>query len=124
MLNSVAVRKIREITEELKGHYSSVDEPLVVAYAKTYQRWLEIEAIVDKEGIVEQSSKTGAIYLSPYFTALQSTLNNLTKLGDKLGLSIASRKRLNMKLNQEEKTNSLFDFINEIKESEDEEIVI
>ena len=114
LLNGVAVRKIEEIVRELAGHYSPVDEPLVVAYAKTYQRYLELEAIVDEEGVVSISPKTGATYMNPHYSALQSTISNLAKLGDKLGLSIASRKRLGLVLGEEDKTGSLFDLAEQL----------
>ena len=109
LLNGIAVRKIEEIVKELEGHYSPVDEPLVVAYAKTYQRYLELEAIVDEEGVVVVSPKTGATYMNPHYSALQSAIANLAKLGDKLGLSIASRKRLGLVLGADDKTGDLFE---------------
>lgn len=126
ILGTVAVRKISEILKELKGHYSPVDEPLVVAYAKNYQRYLELEAIVDDQGVCEISTKTGTAYLSPYFNALQAVTNNLQKLGDKLGLSIAARKKLGILLEdiKEDKAKSLFELVDEImtKESDANEV--
>jgi len=119
MLDNVAVRKIEEIVKELGDNYSPVDEPLVVMYAKNYQRYLRLENIVDQEGEVCMSPKTGATYMNPHFSALQAVISNMAKLGDKLGLSIASRKRIGMTLGMEEKTKSLFDFVSDISSGND-----
>ncbi len=122
ILNTVAVRKIQEIVEVLGDNYSPVDEPLVVMYAKNYQRYLRLESIVDVEGEVAISPKTGATYLSPTFVALQGVISNMSKLGDKLGLSIAARSRIGMSLTPEEKTKSLFDLVVEISQDNDVDV--
>ena len=119
MLDTVAVRKIQEIVKELGDNYSPVDEPLVVMYAKSYQRYLKLEAIVDEEGEVVISPKTGGTYMNPNFSALQAVISNMAKLGDKLGLSIASRKRIGLSLVKEEKTKSLFDMVNDMSKGND-----
>lgn len=119
MLDTVAIRKIQEIVEELGENYSPVDEPLVVMYAKNYQRYLKLESIVDAEGEVSISPKTGGTYMNPNFSALQAVISNMAKLGDKLGLSISSRKRMNISIGKEEKTQSLFDQVASISSYED-----
>jgi len=119
MLDTVAVRKIYEIVEELGDNYSPVDEPLVVMYAKNYQRYLRLESIVDKEGEVCISPKAGATYMNPHFSALQAVISNMAKLGDKLGLSIASRKRIGISLGAKEKTKSLFDIVEDLSQDGD-----
>ena len=119
MLDTVAVRKIQEIVKELGDNYSPVDEPLVVMYAKNYQRYLKLENIVDAEGEVCISPKTGATYMNPNFSALQAVISNMAKLGDKLGLSIASRKRIGLSLGVEEKTKSLFDLVGDMSQMDD-----
>lgn len=111
ILGTTAVRKIQEITAELGDEYSPLDEPLIVSYAESYERYLKLVAIVNKHGEVSVSPRTGAEYTSPYFTALQSVKSDMAKLGDRLGLSVASRKRLQLKLGKEEKTKSLFDLV-------------
>ncbi len=118
VLTTVGVRKIQEIVSELGDLYSSVDEPLVVSYAESYQRYLKLVLIVDREGEVIMSPKTGGLYMNPYFSALQSVKADMAKLGDRLGLSIASRKRLNLNLSKEEKTKSLFDMVADISEGD------
>ncbi len=111
ILSTVAVRKIQEIITELGDDYSPVDEPMVVMYGKTYQEYLKLVSLVDAEGDVLYSPKTGAAYTNPRFNNLQAMQNNLTKLGDRLGLSIASRKRIGLTFKREEKTQSLFDLV-------------
>jgi len=119
MLDTVAVRKIQEIVKELGDNYSPVDEPLVVMYAKNYQRYLNLEAVVDSEGVTCMSPKTGATYMNPNFSALQAVISNMSKLGDKLGLSIASRKRIGLSLEKEDKTQSLFDLVDGMSQDND-----
>ncbi len=119
ILDTVAVRKIQEIVDELGDNYSPVDEPLVVMYAKNYQRYLKLEMVVDEEGEICISPKTGGTYMNPNFSALQAVISNMSKLGDKLGLSISSRNRMNMSLDKKEKTQSLFDLIEEISSVDD-----
>ncbi len=118
ILNTVGIRKIQEIVLELGEFYSPVDEPLVVSYAESYQRYLKLVVIVDERGEVCVSPKTGGEYMSPYFSALQSVKADMAKLGDRLGLSIASRKRLNLNLTREDKTKSLFDLVADISEED------
>ena len=120
LLSAVGVRKVKEIIEELGEHYNSVDEPLIIAYAMQYQRLIKLEVEVQLEGETVMSPKSGAEYLNPKFTALQSVTSNLSKLGDKLGLSIASRKRIGIRLGKiDENTNSLFSLVDELSNDKD-----
>jgi len=118
ILGTTAVRKIQEIVKELGDEYSPVDEPLVVSYAESYERYLRLVSIVNKEGEVCVSPKTGSTYMNPNFSALQSVKSDMAKLGDRLGLSIASRKRLNLNFTKEEKTKSLFDLVADISQDD------
>jgi len=118
ILGKTAVRKIQEIVEELGDEYSPVDEPLVISYAESYERYLKLVAIVNKEGETSVSPKTGAVYTNPYFSALQSVKSDMAKLGDKLGLSISSRRRLRIKLNKKDNSKSLYNLVNEIADIE------
>ena len=118
ILNTIGIRKIQEIVDELGDLYSPIDEPLLVSYAESYQRYLRLVAIVNAEGEVNISPRTGATYMNPNFSALQSVKSDMAKLGDRLGLSIASRKRLNLNLTKEEKTASLFDLVGDISDED------
>ena len=125
LLDSVGARKIKEIIKELGAdNYSHIDEPLIVMYALQYQRLLKLEALVQVENETIISSK-GLPYLNPNFNALQSVSNSLAKLGDRLGISVASRKRIGIKLGKkEDKVKSLFDSIKDFaaKDSDLEDI--
>ncbi len=91
IIGKVALRKIDEIKKELGQNYSNVDEPLIVIYAKNYERYLELEKKLSV-GILSTSTKTGTEYLSPNFTAILAIQKNLVTIANQLGLSISSRK--------------------------------
>lgn len=113
ILGKTAVRKIEEIKEELGDQYSPVDEPLIVMYAKSYERYIDLEnklgLSVDR--IISTSKKTGSEYMSPLFTATLAIQKNLVTIANQLGLSIASRKKLGLNFKKEDKgQTSIFDF--------------
>ena len=120
ILGETGTRKVKEIIKELGDTYSPVDEPLLISYAESYERYLRLVLIVNTQGEVVTSPKTGASYMNPSFSALQSVKSDMAKLGDRLGLSISSRKRLNLQIGQKEKTASLFDLIDDL----DDDVVI
>jgi len=119
ILDTIAVRKVEEIVRELGAHYSTADEPMLIAYAASYQRYLRLEKEVNEEGEVLISPKTGGEYLNPKFNAMQSLKNDIKNFGKELGLTIASRQRLSLKLGTIEDTKSLFDVVEELSSSED-----
>ncbi|MHB8100380.1 MAG: P27 family phage terminase small subunit [Sulfuricurvum sp.] len=115
ILGGIALRKIEELKKELGENYSHVDEPLIVCYAKAYERYIDLEVQMSTQDVVSTSSKTGAQYLNPLFNAIQMTQKTLVTIGGQLGLSIYSRKKMGMKLGEEsDKGGSLFDFANDI----------
>lgn len=116
ILGSTAQRKIKEVQEELGENYSPVDEPLIVVYAKSYERMIELEQTVETEGVVLTSDKTGGKYLNPTFTALQAVQKTLLTFANQLGLSMTSRKLLALKLGDSDKKSemSLFDIASDI----------
>ncbi|MDD5406001.1 MAG: P27 family phage terminase small subunit [Sulfurovaceae bacterium] len=124
ILGTIALRKIKEIRDELGANYSTVDEALIVMYGKTYQRYLELEAIVDKDGYVKMSPKTGGTYINPYFSSLLAVEKSLLNVGDKLGLSIESRKKLGILIgDHDDKAKGLFDMLDDFnKQSMDVDI--
>jgi len=118
ILGQIALRKLYELKEELGENYNPVDEPLIVMYAKNYERYIELEIEMADEGVVAMSAKTGATYINPVFNALQMVIKNLAVLGDKLGLSIESRKKLNLQLGKKAETPSLFDIVSGFNDME------
>lgn len=119
-LSNIGVRKIQEIVKELGVYYSTVDEPLVIAYAESYERYLRLAKEVNVDGEVLISPKTGGEYLSPKFNAMQSVKNDLIKFGNQLGLSIAARKKLFIDLSDKEEQKTLFDMVNELIKNDDD----
>lgn len=114
ILGSIAMRKIEELKKELGENYSHVDEPLIVCYAKAYERYIDLEVQMSLQEVVSTSTKGGK-YLNPLFNAIQMTQKTLVTIGGQLGLSIYSRKRMGMKLGEEtDKGGGLFDFADDI----------
>ena len=117
ILGKTAMRKIVELQEELGPHYSQVDEPLIVAFAKNYERYIELEEEMSREEIVLSSAK-GGYYLNPLFNAIQMTTKTIVTLANQLGLSIASRKRMGISFERKDgkRTGSLFDIAAKVRE--------
>lgn len=114
ILGPIAIRKIKEVKEELGEHYSPVDEPLIVVFSKTYERYIELEQTLMTENVVKESAKGGS-YLNPTFTALQAVQKTLLTYANQLGLSMTSRKLLGIKLDPRKKSEmTLFDIANNI----------
>lgn len=118
ILGSIAMRKIEELKNELGDNYSSVDEPLIVSYAKSYERYIDLEKRMAEEDVVNYSGKTGSAYLNPLFNAIQMVQKNIVTLANQLGLSIASRKKLGIHIGEKdgERTGSLFDIASSIND--------
>lgn len=114
ILGAIAMRKIEELKKELGENYSHVDEPLIVCYAKAYERYIDLEVQMSLQEVVSTSTKGGK-YLNPLFNAIQMTQKTLVTIGGQLGLSIYSRKKMGIKLGEEsDKGGSLFDFADDI----------
>lgn len=119
ILGSIALRKIKEVKIELGKHYSHVDEPLILIFSKNYERYIQLELTLATEGIVIESAKTGGRYLNPTFTALQAVQKTILTYANQLGLSMASRKLLGIKLGADGKSEmSLFDIADDINKME------
>jgi len=123
ILGPIAIRKISELKNELGKNYSSVDEPLIVVYAKNYERLIELEKEIknEKGGILAYSPKTKTEYLSPRFTAVLAIQKTLVTYAQQLGLSLASRKRLNITLDEDEGQTTIYDVIASINNSKEDE---
>jgi len=114
ILGAIAMRKIEELKKELGENYSHVDEPLIVCYAKAYERYIDLEVQMSLQEVVSTSTKGGK-YLNPLFNAIQMTQKTLVTIGGQLGLSIYSRKKMGLKLGEEtDKGGGLFDFADDI----------
>ena len=106
-LNTISIRKIKEIIAELGDNYSSLDEALIIAYAVNYSNWIDIQNQLRQEGVVIESTKGGR-YLNPTFNASKSIEKTLLSIANQLGLTITSRKKLEININNNENSESIF----------------
>ncbi len=121
ILGKIALRKIKEIKDELGHLYSPVDEPLIMICAKSYEEYINLAEKVAYEGYTCESPKTGATYLNPTFNAYQAVGKTLIAVSDKLGLSIAARKRLGIKFDKPgQEQLSIFDIIEDINKNDED----
>ena len=111
ILSTVAVRKIKEIVQELGEHYSPIDEPVLVVYAKSYEYFIKLSKAVDDKGISLVSPKTGSLYSNPDFNSWLAVGKNIASIGEKIGVTEAARRRIGITLGGDDKTESLFDFV-------------
>lgn len=116
ILSTVAVRKVKEIVEELGAHYNKIDEPMIVVYAKSYEYFIKLSRHVDEDGISLISPKTGSLYNNPNFNAWLAVGKNIASIGEKIGITVAARKKIGIQLGADDKTDSLFDFVDSMKE--------
>lgn len=123
IIGKVAMRKMHELIKELGNQYSSVDEPLIVMYARNYEQWIELEKEIAKHGVTAKSPK-GGLYLHPTFNASLALQKTLVTIANQLGLSIASRKRLGMVIGEEKKEGNLFDFLDAFSGDDDQLMMI
>jgi len=98
----------------LKAYHQPTDEVLILTYIDSYQNFLELQEQVKSEGKFIDSTK-GNIYMNPKYSALQMEKMNLIKIGKELGITLSSRIRLQLSLEDEEsKEPSIFDIIQDI----------
>jgi P27 family predicted phage terminase small subunit len=110
-LDTISIRKIKEIMTELGDKYSSLDEALIIAYAVNYSNWIELQNKLKIEGVVIESSKGGK-YLNPTFNATKSVEKTILSIANQLGLTLASRKKLDINIDANDKNiDSIFNII-------------
>jgi len=115
ILNQTGLRKIEEIKLELGENYSVLDEPLVIAFALNYQKWVDVQyELVGKSSIAESSK--GTEYISPYESLAKMYESAFIKIAGQLGLSLASRKRMKLNPKSDTEEASLFDIVDELGE--------
>lgn len=117
VLGPVALRKIEELKKELGKNYSNVDEPLIVIYSKSYERWIELELMISNSNYLVISKK-GFESLNQLLYLKQMTEKTIITIANQLGLSMMSRKHLGLKLSSSATDEpSIFDFIDGINKS-------
>jgi P27 family predicted phage terminase small subunit len=114
ILKRHALRKIEEIKNELGDNYSVLDEPLVIAFALNYQKWIATQEILLEENSIEVSSK-GSLYISPYENLAKMYENSFIKIAGQIGLSLASRKRIGVSTKSDSDEASLFEISGQLE---------
>jgi len=95
----------------LKAYHQPIDAVLILTYIDSYQSFLELQEEVKNEGKFIDSSK-GTKYMNPKYSALQMEKMNLIKIGKELGITLSSRVRLQLNLEDKESEEpSIFDII-------------
>lgn len=108
LADEFARRKFNLIKSELGDQLLPIDEPLIVALANQYSRYVRLEGEVEEEGVTIISKK-GLPYLNPKYNALQGAIKSLTTISKEFGLTIASRKRAGVSgSNREEDKGGIF----------------
>ena len=107
---------IEEIEEDiktlLKAYHQPIDNILIMTYIDSYQSFIQLQEELKNEGRFILSSK-GSPYMNPKYSALQMEKMNLIKIGKELGVTLSSRLRLKLDLEEIETFSSIFDFKNE-----------
>ena len=108
--------RVEEITEDiktlLKAYHQPIDNVLIMTYIDSYQSFIELQEEISKEGKFILSSK-GSQYMNPKYSALQMEKMNLIKIGKELGVTLSSRLRLKLDLEEREPFNSIFDSLDD-----------
>lgn len=105
----------------LGGSYRDIDSVLISMYTDSYTAYIELKNLVDEEGRIIISEKTGSRYINPNVNLLQTERNNIIKLGKELGINTSTRIRLGIEIeNNEKKEASIFDILDNL----DEDIII
>ena len=119
--SGVAHRKAIEIVNMLGIHYSPIDEPMIMMFADLYEKYLILADIIKLSGDLTKNDK-GVEYNNPRFNNYLAVMERMAKIGDRLGISVSSRKRMGIILGAKDERKSLFDLIEDINSDEDEEI--
>ena len=102
-----------DIKELLKGYFQPIDNIMLELFIDTYVSYQELKKEVAKEGRFLKSSK-GGTYYNPKYSALQMEKMNIMKIQKELGVTIASRQRLNIVTKKESNEPSIFDMIQDV----------
>ena len=89
--DNVALELYKQIKYELGEQLTIVDDPLLSVLSNQYSRYVRLEKIVQDEGEVITSPKGGQ-YLSPNYTALLSSIKQLSTIAKDFGLTLKARK--------------------------------
>lgn len=96
--DTIAAQEWESVCNQLEtlGVLSTVDVVLLELYSKTYSRYRQAEAQIDKYGEVLISPNTKTPMVSPYYTARNRYATDLAKYLVELGLTPAARARMRL----------------------------
>lgn len=112
-----SIRVSEDIKILLKKYHEPIDDILIMTYIDSYLSFRELQEELIKEGKFVKSSK-GTNYMNPKYSALQMEKMNLIKIGKELGITLSSRLRLQLDLEEKSNEPTIFDVIKEILEEE------
>ena len=112
VVDAIVMRKASEIMEQMGDLLSPLDIPLVLIFCENWKLLLQMQANIAKNGYTDVTSK-GTTYLSADFLAKKQVEKTLGAMASQLGLSLASRKRMNVDISPKT-TGSLFDQVGDI----------
>ena len=96
-LKGKARQEWKRITPELRrlGLLTIVDRAALAAYCQAYTRWVEAEAIVEKEGLIFTTDK-GYLQQRPEVGIAQKAMQIMKAFAAEFGLTPASRTRISV----------------------------
>ena len=97
--------------EKMGDEWTIIDDNILIPLCNQYARVIELEKIVQVEGVTIISSKTGAPYANPNYNALQGSIKTVASLGKELALTVASRKRAGISPNTDKEKDDFWDSI-------------
>lgn len=102
-----------DIKTFLKSYHRPIDDILIMTYVDSYIAYTELQQEVKSEGRYILSPK-GSQYMNPKYSGLQMEKMNLIKIGKELGVTLSSRIRLHLDLEEENKQQSIFDYVDSV----------
>lgn len=106
--------------EEMGDVLTIIDDNILIPLCNQYARMIELEKIVLLEGVTTISPKTGAAYANPNYNALLSATKTVASLGKELGLTVSSRKRAGILIQQDNEKHPFEDLLREIRDEDNQ----
>jgi len=105
ILQGVAAREWYKITKILHrlGLLTEVDKAALAVYCQFYQRWVDAEREVRREGMIVFTDK-GFPVQSPYLSIANKAAERMTKMLTEFGMTPASRTRVQVVKPKQKKT--------------------
>ncbi len=102
---------VSDIKALLGEYHRAIDDVAIMMFIDSYSSFCELQEEIKIEGRVLVSTKTLNSFVNPKVNLLQMEKNNLLRIGKELGVTVASRLKLRLDLEDKEVKNSIFDFV-------------